>query len=190
MTSEGPDLGSTHKARKQIVAKRIDWLSRMMCELMPPAEAEQLYWLESDPGPDLCRAHAIKRRADEFGLGPHIDRPWYCRTELEDIFWDGISCHYPAAEAEGARFCEECGELLEFTLTDYGMKEELACFQDCDFDKLNPELIYILDTMASGVGVWTDSSTLAGVSAVLKRAVKSLINHAPTEHCADMKDAA
>jgi hypothetical protein len=43
-----------------------------------------------------------------------------------------------AAEQDGCLHCDKCGELLDYTLTDYGAAEELAHFKTITFRRNKP----------------------------------------------------
>lgn len=58
---------------------------------------------------------------------------------------------YPESESDGCRHCETCGALLRYTLTDYGMQEELAVFEEAGFDWNNPDDCYHVEAVCDAV---------------------------------------
>lgn len=67
-------------------------------------------------------------------------------------FGDDLCGGYPGyAEADSPEMCEECGRLLSYTLTDYGVTEELAHFSECGFDWNEPNHCFALARVANCV---------------------------------------
>lgn len=108
------------------------------------------YWLMSDAGTSHCFECAVKARAEEIGLGPLLDpnKPSYLRTEYEDVYFEGIDGgDWYSAENDGAAYCSTCGTLLHYWLTDYGIDEELADFEESEFGDGLYEIAYGLDRL-------------------------------------------
>ena len=77
------------------------------------ANAQRGYWLEDDAGAwidsvDYCKACATKEKADRVDV--HVCGP----MQFE--------------EADSCRHCEKCGTLLDYRLTEYGVREEAEHF--------------------------------------------------------------
>lgn len=92
------------------------------------------------------RFDELKRMVDQrasippyayFIMGPYGDH-----DEGLDYCWDCLQGHLPAdlevgehwgggyvMESDGGARCEDCGKLLDYTLTDYGVATELAHFE-------------------------------------------------------------
>lgn len=59
---------------------------------------------------------------------------------------------YPETEDDGCRHCDTCGELLAYTLTNYGVTEELGNFEGAEsWDWNNAEDCYHLACIAHGI---------------------------------------
>lgn len=88
-------------------AREMETLLQRYAGIDPPYPC----WLggdRADPGPDYCRECATERVKAGFGE-----------------FVDG---GYDAAEAEHCCHCEGCGKLLDYFLTDYGVRDEMQHF--------------------------------------------------------------
>lgn len=104
----------------------------------------------------------------EGDLKPHY---WFCndttgREESEDYCYDCLKKEMPEAErgehfmgggcyeGDGCAVCEKCRELLQYTLTDWGVSNELSHFIENPPDKadlLNPVVCYELARIAHGI---------------------------------------
>lgn len=62
---------------------------------------------------------------------------------------------YPATEDDGCRHCETCGALLDYTLTNYGVENELDHFSDADsvWDWNDADACFELSRVINGA--WT-----------------------------------
>ena len=60
---------------------------------------------------------------------------------------------YPPGESDSVAICERCGALLQYTLTDYGLQEELAHFSETDsqWDWDNPDQCYEVQELCGSV---------------------------------------
>lgn len=77
-----------------------------------------------------------------------------CTQELRPSVRFGIDLcgGYPGyAESDGSEHCEKCGRLLSYTLTDYGVKEQLGYFLESGFDWNNPNDCFELARVAYGI---------------------------------------
>lgn len=106
-------------------------------------------WLESDASASYCWKHAVAARAEELPIPPGWEKPWYRRTDEEadacTEFDDGIGCS-SGGESDHAETCDTCGELLSYSLTDYGRTQELEFMADPDVRwigiGITPEVAY------------------------------------------------
>ena len=100
---------------------------RQLERVASASEIPYPHWLggdDADQGESYCFDCANKKVVG--GEAEFVDGGW-----MQDN--DGC-CH-----------CEDCGRLLDYTLTDYGVKEELSHFKsDRMRRKLSPELAYHL----------------------------------------------
>lgn len=100
------------------------------------------HWIGGDDaGPSYCTACACERvawlrKCDPDGRGEYwVDGGWEAHTE------------------DHAAFCETCGEMLEFTLTDYAVGEELAHYAENGLSgPINPWCAYELSAVISAAG--------------------------------------
>lgn len=140
-------------ARSGETGSRLDWwdLRIAVCKAGSfTNNPEPQHWLESDAGPSYCWSCAIKAREEEFGLGPLLDptKSSWLHTELEDAFFHGIDGgEWCSAECDGPEQCYTCGKTLHYWLTDYGIDEELAGFEDSEFSADLYEIAYSLDRL-------------------------------------------
>ena len=85
---------------------------------------------------------------DDEGLSYCLD----CIKKLRPNGVSGIDYRYlyPEGESDGCCHCDECGKMLRYTLTDYGVNEELAIFEENNWDWNDPSDCYRLARMAWG----------------------------------------
>lgn len=95
------------------------------------AELEMPFWFTEDEGPTYCE-DCIKV------IMP--DAEW-----IED--YAGGYC----GESDSPEICERCGKLMQYTLTDYGVEQELYHFEDGKLDWDRPEDCYELARVAHGI---------------------------------------
>lgn len=87
--------------------------------LNPP---DTRWMMDGDAGPSYCPACAEKKAAETN---------------------DRVDGGYRVMENDGCCHCDGCGALLTYTLTEYGVSEELFHFQRRRFRKpLHPEVAY------------------------------------------------
>lgn len=102
------------------VVQRLDAIAR-------PAEIPYPCWLggdDADQGPSYCRECAQKHV--DAGHAAFVDGGW-------------------PQDNDGCCHCEDCGRLLDYTLTEYGVQEEYDHFKrDRLRRKMTPELAYHL----------------------------------------------
>jgi hypothetical protein len=121
--------------------ERLDQLTHLLDERK--SSPEPPHWLinhpEYDQGSSFC---------------------WSCVKELisnpvAGDNWDGGFC----CEEDECEHCEKCGKLLEYTLTDYGVDEELEHFTEYPPENLDDaDECYHLARIAHGV--YTDDQKL------------------------------
>lgn len=96
------------------------------------AKPNGLFWLIPHDDQDYCgECIQIKDPVREYG-------------ETYDGFWDGH-------ESDSSRFCTECGAVLSYSLTDYGVSNELEHFLESGLDWDNPVDCYELDRVATEI---------------------------------------
>lgn len=74
------------------------------------------------------------------------------RKRREDYILDGGW----RTEEEGFKYCAGCGSRLDVCLTDYGLREELAHYEECGFSGQRGEDAYELSEMLSAVEYRSD----------------------------------
>lgn len=124
---------------------RLAALEKAIFATVKHSRPEPACWLESDAGPSYCHEHAVKARAEEFGLGPPIYERNYIRmaTYLEDRFYGGIEGGYHGqGVVDHTERCHECGKLLAYTLTDYGADEEVEHWLETTLTDFTPDDAY------------------------------------------------
>jgi hypothetical protein len=123
--------------------ERLDELENQIVTAVPPVDPPPQYWLSSDASPSYCHDCALKARAEEMGLTePPIEPDLYgeqWRTDRGGYetarnvwreFVEGIDGGFDTSGDDSPRACETCRCTLDYTLTDYGVEEELACFEE------------------------------------------------------------
>lgn len=81
----------------------------------------------------------------------------YPNPVIGEHYGGGYEC-----ESDGVVRCEECGQLLSYSLTDYGVNNELAHFVEADtLEPLTPEEYCELSEIANGIH--TDNQRLVFV---------------------------
>lgn len=96
------------------------------------------YWVtmgEHDSD-DFC-LDCCKKEADELKV----------KNPGEDIIIGGGEI----TESDRPRSCEACGARLLYSLTEYGVKEELECFLHNDLGEIDPDTAYTLIRLMAGV---------------------------------------
>lgn len=109
----------------------------------------------------LCSLILSQREAD-------VEAPYYPLDELDtdgsDYCWDCIRELHPEwvygqqftggqgyHESDSAKRCENCGKLLTYTLTDYGIREELGYFEETSFDWSSPTQCFEMARIVNGL---------------------------------------
>ena len=162
--------------RAKLIANRIHKRLWAIVDAMPPIEPNPMYWLDSDCGPSYCRQCVIMARGKEFELGPPLsDRPSYCRTDMEDAFFDGIDGGFDTTnDSTGA--CDTCGVTLSYILTDYGVEQEVDYYREAPLCVLRGEDTYALDRLALNIWHGSPKGMLLGVSVAINQAFR-LLDH-------------
>ena len=129
-----------------------DWFALRMavCKVAPELDPPAQHWLESEASASYCRQCAIAARGKEFELGPLLEaNEWYERDAWQDAFFAGIAAyaHRCAGESDITEACDTCGVTLDYWLTDYGIKEELAYWADAEMSENLSEIAYNLDRL-------------------------------------------
>lgn len=166
------ELVEVTQDRAALILERLKERFAAVCAAVPPLDPESCYWLEDDATESYCRVHAIEARAREFGLGPPLDdRKWYHRTELEDAFFAGIGAnHGGGGESDHTEACSVCGRTLVYSLTDYGLRDEITYWLENPIAVLRDEDVYALDRMEAHVWAGCGRDILLGVAAAVNQA--------------------
>lgn len=99
-------------------------------------DPESIYWIKDAAGPDWC---FICGKA----MAKHLRRRSPRKTNQEYILDGGYD---PSHVVDGPAFCEGCGKLLSFSLTEYGVSEEIIAYSEGiqDIEKLSKEDAWVL----------------------------------------------
>lgn len=95
------------------------------------AEVGATYWLLDDGSETYCKECMVKQKPD----GEPGDDYSYS--------WDG--------DSDSVELCCECGALLSYTLTDWGVRQELENFIEYGWDWDNPYSCYEMWEVSNGV---------------------------------------
>ena len=105
----------------------IDGALERLNEIARSADVPYPHWLggdEADQGLSYC--YECAEKAVSAGDGEYVDGGWQ-------------------QDSDGCCHCETCGRLLDYTLTDYGVTEELSHFRAARLrGELHPEAAYHL----------------------------------------------
>lgn len=128
---------------------------------------------DGDAGPDLCErcCDAIVRQ-----LKHQDQRDWRLggrKRRRKEFLAEG---GYEVRESDGSSVCENCGSLLTYSLTDYGLCEEVAHFAECDMADCvrRPEVVYELTRILAAVQYTGDDEIKAEAIALGEAAVSLL----------------
>jgi hypothetical protein len=130
----------------------------LLCKLLKPLadKADPLtpYWTGNNDGSWLgCYDCARKRFKED-----QIDGGW-------------------SGEEDGPRWCDDCGKLLEFTLTDYGLEEELGHFYEHINDPIKtPDEAYIAHRMLCADG-WPRTGSFSNRPELAGRVARLSFRH-------------
>jgi hypothetical protein len=121
----------------------LEQLERELYGLVPPIDPGCQYWLISDAGPSFCTHCVDLARGAEFELGMPLTASPFRETPMERAFWRGIDGGWDSNGDDGPSHCETCGCTLQYSLTEYGLEEELSHFATYPgFHVIGPEGSY------------------------------------------------
>lgn len=168
--------------REDKIVERINARFAEICGAVQPLKPGPCYWLESDSSESFCRQHAIAARGKEFDLGAPIeDRPFYLRTEMEDAFFEGISCNDGCGgESDHAEACAVCGKTLVYTLTDEGVDQEVDFYREAPLCEVRDEDVYAIERLV--VHIWPGAARgrILDVAIVVNQAWRLLFKREAT----------
>lgn len=102
-------------------------------KIASPLDPENIHWIPGEAGENWCyacgkaKAKHMRRRA---------------KKNKKDFILDG---GWSGGEEDNPAYCEGCGKLLHYSLTDYGVEQELSHFLNSILvAPLNPETAYEL----------------------------------------------
>lgn len=133
--------------------EQLSELEQRICEAVPPVQPPPVHWLEADASEIFCYEHARDARWIEMGnVGPtypDTDRWSQRRDDVQENMHEGIGAYMERCpgESDHSEACATCGCTLEYLLTDYGLDEELAHFDEHPVvpgDDINGEVTYAL----------------------------------------------
>lgn len=158
----------------------------------PPIKPLDHYWLMSDASASYCYPCARKAVAAEMEIvdtGEPTSR-WDMEEEdrdTEELFRDAIDGGYGySGESDVTASCETCGATLAYTLTDYGVRDELAAAEDDEIVwVLNGETSYWFDRLDCALS-WGDQAELIARAVAIGNRLLSLAT-TPTDLGLDKK---
>ena len=112
------------------------WLERWADKLALKADVEQPYWfIHNACGEEgtFCFDCGEKRRAELIASHPG-KTPEQLNLHMLDGGW--------SIECDSCEHCEKCGQLLEYSLTDYGAESEWEHFQEHGISLRDPDTAY------------------------------------------------
>jgi hypothetical protein len=122
-------------------------LAEQIFERVAPSSPPPTCWLNSDATYSYCWPCAREARWKElptFGPAP-VDKDWLTRDPIEQMIRDVIDGgYYGQGESDNVERCESCGDLLAYSLTDYGARQEVEYFLEAPVETLEPDTAYEL----------------------------------------------
>lgn len=166
-------------SRAELVYKRAaERLDAVLCTV-PPIQPGAQYWLDSDCSPSYCRRCVVFARGEEFEFGPPLsDRPFYLRTDLERLFYEGIDGGFDT-ESDSTSACELCRETLSYILTDYGVQSEFEYYRESPLCEVRDEDSYALDRLALNIWEGAEPGMILSLAVVVNQAWRLIENKEP-----------
>jgi hypothetical protein len=132
--------------------RRLSELESKIIQAVPPIDPPSQHWLSSDATYSYCYPCARKARAAEMGIPAPPDEPsgfsWEPGVDEAQAtyreFEAGIDGGFDTSGDDSPQSCETCGSTLRYTLTDYGVEEEIAGFEEGPPSSIDPETSYAL----------------------------------------------
>ncbi|MEW7009512.1 hypothetical protein [Lentilitoribacter sp. EG35] len=136
---------------------------------VPLIEPPTCCWLMTDSTFSYCPDCAWKARWNEMPtVGPCPDQSaWYLRSEFEELLEEGI-CGGRDTHSDTVEYCETCGCMLSYLLTDYGQLVELQNFEEfpiSGYEKISGELIYEVTRVCMNLD-WHGADQIQAKSAI------------------------
>lgn len=132
-------------AKAKVKPVRDSWELIRALESFANLSPDSVYWLggdKADQGLSFCRGCAEKRVAK--GDGEFADGGW------------------GSQENDGCCHCEDCGCLLQYSLTDYGVSEELGHFtENPPTSPLTPDVAYHIARIVEAAPDGNEAAALA-----------------------------
>lgn len=167
----------------------MDGLVREVLNLVRPMVPEPVNWLSEDACCSYCWDCAQMARAKEMGLcapvrePPHkyyylMDEKALARAEAYARFSDGIDGGYVGqSPTDNTQWCDTCGVLLAYSLTDEGAQEEIAAWMDAPVLPVgagwHPSDSYALDRVHCSVSWGHPAWAVEGVISIAKAALST-----------------
>lgn len=167
------DLRSVEPGATDVALDRLFDLIKILHPLAEKADARPICWITAgdDAGVDYCpdcarwKAKHLRRHHREY------------RDAVRDGGWD------PKRESDTSSFCEGCGHLLGYSLTRYGLAEELEHYGDgSDWaEPVTPVDAYAVSAVLYAAQACQDPELLNAAVAIGEQAVACLSDAPSTE---------
>lgn len=154
-------------------------LERLLYEAVPPIDPGHQFWLTSDCSDSYCYDCVDIARGKEFELGRPLARydAWASHTPYEQRFYEGIDGGFQTSGDDSPRACAICRCTLDYTLTDYGGKEELAYYaENPGFLTVGPEDSYAISQICLNL-TWSGApdEQVDAATKIVEDALKAVI---------------
>lgn len=144
-------MSFTASGRRKIMAVTIDEF-REHCEtLSKTVPSSYARWLENEKGDELYELYCVDCAVNESYRQRHLKR----RTKGRDGGFTRVSGWNESVEAISQCFCGTCGMLLECSLLENGIKEEIEFLAECD--DLEPGVAWTVARFLGGFGCFNEA---------------------------------
>jgi len=114
--------------------ERLSRLLNLILGAVPPIDPPYQHWLcDGDDGETYCWPCARTARWHQMGnVGPPpFEADWWLRDPIEENIRSGIDGGFDCLNNDSTVSCATCGCTLAYTLTEYGVQEEIASYLEC-----------------------------------------------------------
>lgn len=154
-------------------------LEERLYEAVPPIHPGYQWWLLSDASYSYCYDCVDTARGWEFELGRPLRAPlpFEHTDDYVDAFYAGIDGGFQTTGDERTRACHICGRTLDYTLTDYGVDDELVYYaENPGFTTVGPEETYAISRICMNL-TWggAPADKVEAAIAIVEQALVAII---------------